>query len=220
MPNEIFENLLAQAKQQLSTADFENAAKSAKGLLALDESNSEASDILKVATAALEPGEPDQFEMSPYEDELKTKVKLRQLASDVQKALNAKKMFDATKLVENYLTEFPDVPDAVKMLADVKRAHGGLNSQREKQYVQNQRQQGRSLPSDGYGGNSSKSFVGILLLCLLLGGLGIHRFYVGKVGTGILMFLTLGGFGIWTLIDLIVIATGNFTDSEGGAIKA
>ena len=69
-------------------------------------------------------------------------------------------------------------------------------------------------------GTSQKSFVTTLILCVLLGGLGVHRFYVGKTGTGILMLLTLGGLGIWTLIDLIVIAVQNFKDSEGLVIKA
>lgn len=59
-----------------------------------------------------------------------------------------------------------------------------------------------------------------LLLCIFLGGLGIHRFYAGKIGTGILMLITLGGFGIWTIIDLILIIIGKFTDSEGNVIKA
>ena len=69
-------------------------------------------------------------------------------------------------------------------------------------------------------GNSEKSFVTTLVLCVLLGGLGVHRFYVGKIGTGIIMLLTLGGLGIWTLIDLIVIATQKFKDSDGLLIKA
>jgi len=67
---------------------------------------------------------------------------------------------------------------------------------------------------------SEKSFVSTLILCLLLGGLGVHRFYVGKVGTGIIMLMTLGGLGIWTLIDLIRIAVQRFTDSDGAVIKA
>ena len=66
---------------------------------------------------------------------------------------------------------------------------------------------------------SPKGFVPTLILCILLGGLGVHRFYVGKVVTGIIMILTLGGLGIWTLIDLIRIAVGSFKDSNGLSIK-
>lgn len=66
---------------------------------------------------------------------------------------------------------------------------------------------------------SEKNFVATLLLCFFLGGLGIHRFYVGKIGTGILQLITLGGLGIWALIDFIIIVTGNFKDKEGAKIK-
>jgi TM2 domain-containing membrane protein YozV len=62
---------------------------------------------------------------------------------------------------------------------------------------------------------SHYSRLAALLLCLFLGGLGVHRFYVGKVGTGVAMIFTLGGLGIWVLIDLIMIIVGGFTDSNG-----
>jgi TM2 domain-containing membrane protein YozV len=62
---------------------------------------------------------------------------------------------------------------------------------------------------------SHYSRLAALLLCIFLGALGVHRFYVGKVGTGVAMIFTLGGLGIWVLIDLVMIVVGNFTDSEG-----
>lgn len=67
---------------------------------------------------------------------------------------------------------------------------------------------------------SDKDFVPLVLLCYFLGTFGVHRFYAGKIGTGILMLLTLGAFGIWTIIDFIMIATGNFKDGDGKFIKA
>lgn len=63
---------------------------------------------------------------------------------------------------------------------------------------------------------SPKSRLVALLLCLFLGYLGLHRFYVGKNGTGILIIITIGGFfGIWVLIDLVMIIVGSFTDKQG-----
>jgi len=66
---------------------------------------------------------------------------------------------------------------------------------------------------------SEKGFVPTILLCFFLGAIGVHRFYVGKIGTGILQLLTLGGFGIWTLVDFIIIVTGGFKDAQGLPIK-
>ena len=66
---------------------------------------------------------------------------------------------------------------------------------------------------------SSHSKTTLAIVCFFLGGIGIHRFMVGKVGTGILMLITLGGLGIWTLIDFIVILTGGFTDKDGNKIS-
>jgi TM2 domain-containing membrane protein YozV len=67
-------------------------------------------------------------------------------------------------------------------------------------------------------GAGSKSWIAALLLCFFVGVLGVHRFYTGKIGTGILMLITFGGFGLWALIDFIMIAIGKFTDKQGLAL--
>lgn len=52
-------------------------------------------------------------------------------------------------------------------------------------------------------------------LGIVLGMFGGHRFYVGKIGTGLGMLFTFGGFGLWWLYDIILISTGEFTDIDG-----
>lgn len=62
---------------------------------------------------------------------------------------------------------------------------------------------------------SDKSRSVTLVLSCLMGWFGVHRFYTGKIGTGILMALTGGGFGVWWLADTIIIAVGSFRDADG-----
>ncbi len=57
-----------------------------------------------------------------------------------------------------------------------------------------------------------------LVLAFFLGVIGVHRFYNGKIGTGILTVLTLGGFGIWVIIDLVMVLFGKFTKKDGTLI--
>ena len=66
---------------------------------------------------------------------------------------------------------------------------------------------------------SNKNFLVLLLLSIILGSLGIDRFYLGKVGTGILKLITLGGLGLWWFIDIILIVTGHMRDSDNAVVK-
>lgn len=66
---------------------------------------------------------------------------------------------------------------------------------------------------------SEKSRGVALALCIPLGVFGAHRFYVGKIGTGLLQLCTLGGMGLWYLYDLIIIAAGEFKDEEGRKVS-
>lgn len=89
--------------------------------------------------------------------------------------------------------------------------------------INNNNTSSASASANILGGNiiSPKSRLITLLLCLFLGILGIHRFYVGKIGTGILMILLMfTGIGeIWLFIDFLLIVFGAFTDKNGFKIK-
>ena len=65
---------------------------------------------------------------------------------------------------------------------------------------------------------SPNDWIVCFILVIFLGFWGVHRFYVRKIGTGILMIFTFGGLGIWWFIDLILIATASFRDKEGRQI--
>lgn len=71
-----------------------------------------------------------------------------------------------------------------------------------------------NLPQTG-----NKSFLVTWLLALLLGGLGIDRFYLGKIGTGVLKLVTFGGLGIWALVDLILTLANKQTDKQGRPLE-
>jgi len=65
---------------------------------------------------------------------------------------------------------------------------------------------------------SEKRIVPAMILCFFFGVFGAHRFYVGKIPTAIIQLITLGGLGIWMIIDLILIILREFTDGEGKRI--
>lgn len=65
----------------------------------------------------------------------------------------------------------------------------------------------------------TRSATTALILCIFLGFAGAHRFYAGRYGTAVLMLLTLGGLGVWVIVDIIALLTGDFRDSEGRVLE-
>ena len=66
---------------------------------------------------------------------------------------------------------------------------------------------------------NDKNFVLVATFCFLLGAFGVRRFYRGKIISGVLMVFTIGGLGIWALVDFVIVCFGEFTDSQGIKIK-
>jgi TM2 domain-containing membrane protein YozV len=77
---------------------------------------------------------------------------------------------------------------------------------------------GVALKADNPVTGEGKDWLTTLLLCIFLGGFGIHRFYTGHTGIAIVQLLTLGGCGIWALVDLIMIIVGSFKDAKGNLL--
>jgi hypothetical protein len=232
MTSEITSSLLTQAKEQLGSGDFEMAADSARSLLSLNDLNSEASGILLEAEAATRI-------LSQLINETEQNS-LKLISSEIQLALNNKKMNYAEGLVNKFLEKHPDNQNAVQILTKIRLAHEQhdiavkRSKSKRARLAEIERLDANSakvraaLNKSGYLGGeagtrrglpSEKPFDMTLVLCIFLGIVGGHRFYVGKNGTGILMLISLGLFGIWTLVDLVQIAKGNFTDGLGGEIK-
>jgi hypothetical protein len=77
---------------------------------------------------------------------------------------------------------------------------------------------GVSLKHDAVPTGDEKDWLTTLLLCFFLGVFGIHRFYTGHTAIGVVQLLTLGGCGIWALVDFIMIIVGSFRDSKGNLL--
>lgn len=85
----------------------------------------------------------------------------------------------------------------------------------KKEFIMSVNQQQQPIQGGGKANPEAKSFLVALLLSIFAGSLGIDRFYLGYTGLGILKLLTLGGFGIWAIIDMILVATKNLGPADG-----
>ncbi len=94
--------------------------------------------------------------------------------------------------------------------------NNGVNSSSS---LNNQEFQGNQPQSNYNPNGTTKSRWIALLLVILFGGIGVHHFYVGRIGMGILYFFTGGLFGIGIIIDIIKILTGTFKDSKGEVLQ-
>jgi TM2 domain-containing membrane protein YozV len=74
---------------------------------------------------------------------------------------------------------------------------------------------GVSLSHNYHYSTEGEDWLTALLLCFFLGIFGVHRFYTGHTGIGVVQLLTLGGCGIWALIDFILIIVGSYRDANG-----
>lgn len=77
---------------------------------------------------------------------------------------------------------------------------------------------GVSLAHENPADKQGKDWLTAVLLCFFLGVFGIHRFYTGHTAIGVVQLLTLGGCGIWALVDFILIIVGSFKDSKGNLL--
>lgn len=201
---EAVEGLIITLREQITSGRFEDASKSAKAVLALDEKNEEASKLLGAATAALAGAE------SEPDTELE---ELKETAAQVQKAINSRRTRDAQTLVHKFLNKYPDNENAKQILAQVREVDA-----KNLDHIKRKEAQREGL-LDNRPQISSCSWLPLFLFCLFLGSFGVHRFYAGKHTSGIIMFVTLGLFGIWTLVDFVVILFNGFRDADNLPIK-
>lgn len=158
--------------------------------------------------------------MNIYDEKLENKNKL---SEDVLEDSTSNEVVSNKADDGGYLIEGSEEPVVELVVNDIKKENSpedksGLNDVVTINNLKSKKKN-KTVEYIEDGDYSNKAWSITLILCILLGFIGLHRFYVGKAGTAIIMLLTFGGFGIWVLVDLIRIIINNFTDEEGKVIK-
>ncbi len=83
----------------------------------------------------------------------------------------------------------------------------------------NSEQSKEKLISSENDADNGRHFLAVFFLSFLWGPFGVDRFYLGKVGTGLLKLISFGGFGLWVIIDLVLIMSGSMYDKEGRPMR-
>ena len=222
MANQIALDLLKQAKQYLVEGKYAEAVKASTGVIALDEGNSEAKDILTAAEAASEVSNKEVDTSAPVAEpatiepprvrDSSTDSKVESLNLQIKIAKTAQDCSNVEARIQELVDQFPGDTEIATLLESIRETRLSFGFSNLEPNI-------NAYPSSNLDRPTSpKSFWITLLFCLLVGTLGGHRFYVGKMGSGIWMFITLGGFGLWTIVDFLMIAIDKFADDNGRPI--
>jgi len=189
MTNEIASALLTQAKNHLADGDFESAAKAARGVIALDEDNSTAMDILTASEAAIGAGEQNDEAEPPRDPELTPE--LESLMNEVANTTTAQGYFTIEASVQSFVMNNSDNSLAVKLLTQVSSAREQYVKSKQSQSLWGDRRSSRASYYEGTGGGADKE-AGCLnygISFLLASFLGLLIQYIfrteGWLGVGI-----------------------------------
>jgi hypothetical protein len=211
MSSDVASNLLLNAKEHLASGDFAKAADSARGVLALDSDNVEATEILTAAEAA-EAGSPQK------DNERDTKLQTAQL--NVQMALSGRDFFKAEEVIQEFLNNYPDDKEGLAIKIGARLAHRNHNSQvaRNRKQRSDQVNRDRVAAENSRGGTSTTvsnigivfGLLSILILTPLFGTigviLGIIGAVVGDTNRGVVaVFISVVGSIIGTVITIAIL---------------
>jgi hypothetical protein len=166
---------------------------------------------------------------SPYEKEAQAKAQVLQTESEKQTSIavediaieeialvsteNASEGLDLDKISKKLAEKA--APAEGKKLSKLQEIKTAIQVKKEIKKIQKTLDEQAEMSPEGNMQDQPKSQLVALLLAILVGGLGIHRFYLGYTAIGIIQLLTLGGCGVWALIDLIRIAMNDLKPADG-----